>query len=79
MIKIKNFSVKVHEENILKGVNLEIKEGEIHALLGPNASGKSTLAYAIMGFPEYEVISGKVLFEGKDITGLPWRRRQNLE
>lgn len=78
MIKIKNLSVKVPEENILRGVNLEIKEGEIHALLGPNASGKSTLAYAIMGFPEYEVTSGKVLFEGKDITGLPIEERAKL-
>ena len=78
MIKIENLSVKVHEQNILEGVSLEIKEGEIHALLGPNASGKSTLAYAIMGFPEYEVTSGKIWFEGKDITTLPIEERAKL-
>jgi len=78
MIKIENLSVKIHEQNILKGVNLEIREGEIHALLGPNASGKSTLAYAIMGFPEYEVTSGKIWFEGKDITNLPIEERAKL-
>jgi Fe-S cluster assembly ATP-binding protein len=78
MIKIENLSVKVHEQNVLKGVNLEIREGEIHALLGPNASGKSTLAYAIMGFPEYEVVSGKILFEGKDVTNLSIEERAKL-
>lgn len=78
MIKIKNLSVKVHEQNILKGVNLEIRQGEIHALLGPNASGKSTLAYAIMGFPEYKATHGKILFEGKDVTNLPIEERAKL-
>jgi Fe-S cluster assembly ATP-binding protein len=78
MIKIENLSVKVHEQNILKGVNLEIRQGKIHALLGPNASGKSTLAYAIMGFPEYEVTSGKIWLEGKDVTDFPIEERAKL-
>ncbi len=78
MIEIKNLSVKVHEKNILKGVDLEIREGEVHALLGPNASGKSTLAYAIMGFPEYEVTSGEIWFEGKNITNLSIEERAKL-
>ena len=78
MLKIESLSVKVREKNILEKVNLKIENGEIHALLGPNASGKSTLAYAIMGFPEYKVVSGKILFEGKDITNLPIEERAKL-
>jgi len=78
MLKIESLSVKVREKIILEKVNLKIENGEIHALLGPNASGKSTLAYATMGFPEYKVTSGKILFEGKDITSLPIEERANL-
>ena len=78
MLKIESLSVKVREKNILEKVNLKIENREIHALLGPNASGKSTLAYAIMGFPEYEVTSGKIWFEGKDVTNLPIEERAKL-
>ncbi len=78
MLKIESLSVKMREKKILEKVNLKIENGEIHALLGPNASGKSTLAYAIMGFPEYKVTSGKILFEGKDITNLPIEERAKL-
>jgi len=78
MLKIKSLSVKVHEKNILEKVNFKIENGETHVLLGPNASGKSTLAHAIMGFPEYEVTGGKIWFEGKDITNLPIEERAKL-
>jgi ABC-type transport system involved in Fe-S cluster assembly, ATPase component len=54
MLEIDNLSVKVNGKNVLGKINMEIKNGEIHALLGPNASGKSTLAYTIMGFPDYK-------------------------
>ena len=70
MLKIDNLSVKVNGKSILKKINLEINNGEIHALLGPNASGKSSLVYAMMGFPDYNVTDGKIIFNGEDITDL---------
>lgn len=78
MLKIEDLSVKVHEKDILRRVCLEIKDGEVHALLGPNASGKSTLAYAIMGFPEYKITEGTISFRGKDITSSPIEERVKL-
>lgn len=78
MLKIDNLSVKVHDKDVLRKVSLEIKNGETHALLGPNASGKSTLAYAVMGFPDYEITEGKISFKGRDITGLPIEERVKL-
>lgn len=62
----------------MKNVNLEIESGEVHALLGPNASGKSTLAHALMGIPGYEVAKGSILLNGKDITDLPMEERAKL-
>lgn len=59
-LRIKNLHVSVEDKPILKGVNLEIKRGETHALMGPNGSGKSTLGYAIMGHPGYEVTAGSI-------------------
>lgn len=78
MLKIENLSVDVHGKDILRRISLEIKKGELHALLGPNASGKSTLAYAVMGFPEYNITEGRMYFKGKDITGLSIEERVNL-
>jgi len=78
MLEIDNLSVKVDEKNILKKINMEIKDGETHALLGPNASGKSTLVYTMMGFPNYKVTGGKIVFNGKDITDLPIEERTKL-
>lgn len=67
MITIKNLHAEVEGEEILKGINLEIKPGEIHAVMGPNGSGKSTLAKVIAGHPAYEVTKGEIIYEGEDI------------
>ena len=63
MLEIKNLHANVEGKDILKGINLSIKEGEIHAIMGPNGSGKSTLSKVITGHPDYEVTEGEVNFE----------------
>jgi Fe-S cluster assembly ATP-binding protein len=65
--KIADLHVAVEGKEILKGVNLEIKGGEVHAIMGPNGTGKSTLASALMGHPKYEVLSGSVTLDGQDL------------
>lgn len=70
MLKIKNLHASVAGQQILKGINLEIKAGEVHAIMGPNGSGKSTLASVLAGREEYEVTEGEVEFLGKNILDL---------
>ncbi len=70
--------VSVEGKEIVKGLDLTIQRGEIHAIMGPNASGKSTLAHALMGHPRYEVTQGKVLLKGKNILGLKPDERARL-
>lgn len=67
---IKNLHVGIDGKEILKGVDLTIKQGEIHAIMGPNGTGKSTLAYTLMGHPNYEVTEGEVWFKGENILEL---------
>lgn len=67
MIEIKNLSAKTEGKEILKGVNLTVKPGEIHAIMGPNGAGKSTLAKILAGHPAYEVTGGEILFKGQDL------------
>lgn len=67
MLIVKDLKVSVEGQQILKGVNLEVKPGEIHAIMGPNGSGKSTFANVLAGNEAFEVDSGEVLFEGKDL------------
>lgn len=67
VLTIKDLHVSIEDKEILKGVNLEIKGGEIHAIMGPNGTGKSTLSSAIMGHPKYEVTKGSVALDGKDV------------
>jgi Fe-S cluster assembly ATP-binding protein len=67
---IDDLHVNVAGREILKGLDLEVKQGEIHALLGPNGSGKSTLAYTIAGHPKYEVTQGRILWQGDDVLAM---------
>ncbi|MGQ9502550.1 MAG: Fe-S cluster assembly ATPase SufC [Anaerolineae bacterium] len=67
---IKDLHVQVEDKLILKGLNLRIRQGEIHAIMGPNGSGKSTLAYSLMGHPKYQVVKGDILFKGQSLLGL---------
>jgi Fe-S cluster assembly ATP-binding protein len=70
VLEIKNLHVSIGERSILKGVNLIVPQGETHALMGPNGTGKSTLAYTLMGHPNYTVTAGEVLFKGVSILEL---------
>lgn len=70
LLEIKDLHAGVEDKEILKGVNLSINKGEVHVLLGPNGSGKSTMMNLIMGHPKYQVMSGKMTFEGEDLTAL---------
>ena len=67
VLTIKDLHVEIDGKEILKGVNLEVKGGEIHAIMGPNGTGKSTLSSAIMGHPKYEVTSGSITMDGEDV------------
>ena len=70
MIKIENLHASIDGKEILKGLNLEVKAGEIHAIMGPNGAGKSTLASVLAGSEEYEVTEGSVDFDGQDLLEL---------
>ena len=67
VLEIKNLHVSIEDKQILKGVNLTMKTGEIHAIMGPNGTGKSTLSAAIMGNPNYEVTEGEILLDGENV------------
>jgi Fe-S cluster assembly ATP-binding protein len=77
-LEIRNLHAGIDGKEILKGVDLTLKQGEIHALMGPNGTGKSTLAYVLMGHPSYEVSEGKVLFKDQNILDLEPDERSRL-
>ena len=70
MISIKNLHASIGDKEILKGINLEVKAGEIHAIMGPNGAGKSTLSAIIAGNENYEVTEGELFLDGEDLSDL---------
>lgn len=78
LLEISDLEVEVEGKKIIKGVNLNIDEGETHVLLGPNGAGKSTLFMTILGFPKYKVTNGKIIYKGQDITDLETPERIKL-
>jgi len=78
MLMIEDLQVKIGGNEILKHIDLEIKEGETHILFGPNGSGKTSLLMTIMGYPQYEVTAGRIVFKGHDITHMPVYERVRL-
>ena len=70
LLKIKDLHASVGDKEILKGIDLEIRRGEIHAVMGPNGAGKSTLSSVLTGKPNYEVTAGSIKFDGKDLLAM---------
>src|SRR5438093_11304824 len=70
LLEVKDLHAGIDGKEILKGLNLQVNKGEVHAIMGPNGSGKSTLSKVLAGHPSYEVISGEVLYEGKNLLDL---------
>jgi len=77
-LQISDLFVKVEDQQILNGINLEVPLGEVHAIMGPNGTGKSTLAYTLMGHPKYEIESGQITLGGKGLIGLAPEERSRL-
>lgn len=77
-LEIRNLHVNIEGKEILKGFNLTVNQGEVHAIMGPNGTGKSTLAYTLMGHPFYEVTEGEAWFKGQNILELEADERSRL-
>jgi len=78
MLKIDDLQVTLEDKEILKHIDLEIHPGETHVLFGPNGSGKTSLLMTIMGYPQYKVVAGKIIFKGKDITHMSIDERARM-
>lgn len=70
-LEIKNLTVEVADKKVVDGMNLSVPAGEVHAIMGPNGTGKTSLSKAIAGHPDYKITSGEVLLDGENIVGLP--------
>ena len=75
MLSIRNLRVSINGKEILKGINLNVQAGEVHAIMGPNGTGKSTLAYVIAGREGYEITEGEIIFKGRNIMDLSAEER----
>ncbi|OGI20928.1 MAG: Fe-S cluster assembly ATPase SufC [Candidatus Melainabacteria bacterium RIFCSPHIGHO2_02_FULL_34_12] len=78
LLKIKNLHVEIDKKEILQGLNLQMNEGEVHAVMGRNGSGKSTFSNTLMGHPAYKVSNGQITFNGKSINSLKPNERAKL-
>lgn len=78
MLKIENLHVSIGDKEVLKGIDLHIREGETFILFGPNGSGKTSLLMSLMGFGGYDITEGRILFKGEDITEAPMYERARL-
>jgi len=78
VLLVEDLAVEVGDRLILKHIDLEIRPGETHILFGPNGSGKTSLVMAIMGYPNYRITAGKIIFKGVDITHLPINERAKM-
>ena len=79
MLNIKNLEATIDNKHILRGLNLDIKQGEVHAIMGPNGSGKSTLAKAIAGHGDYEVTNGSITLNGEELLEMDPDERARKE
>jgi Fe-S cluster assembly ATP-binding protein len=77
-IEIRNLHVSIEGREILKGVNLIVKQGEVHAIMGPNGTGKSTLANTLMGHPHFDITDGEILFKGQNLVEMEPDARSHL-
>jgi len=77
-LEIKNLNIVANNKKILKGINLKIRQGEVHVLMGPNGAGKTSLAMAVMGNPGYQITDGQMTVDGKNITRLTPDERARL-
>lgn len=75
LLEVKNLHTQIEEKEILKGIDLTVKAGEIHVIMGPNGAGKSTLAYTLMGHEKYEVTEGEAFIEGQDLLDMKVNER----